>query len=356
MPTPDEQLARLGESFIMGEISEEAYHEKKAELLASRAAAGDTVGDPRAAPHDPRDDDHTAPQPLGALCPLCGARNEPRDTFRCTQCDKDHLCRTHAVGDTRTCENCVAEREEAQRRLALHLATVGNSVRMTFRLVQPGTFLMGSESDDSECREMPVHPVTLSSPFFLAACPVTQAEYERVTRARPSLFSGPNRPVELVSWDDATAFCRTLSDVEGVAYRLPTEAEWEYACRAGSAAEYCFGDEAHRLDEYAWHLGNSNRQTHDVGQKKPNAWGLHDMHGNVWEWCQDWYGSYPAVAQADPTGPASGDARVLRGGSWSLGACSCRCASRLSATPDRTSHSRGFRVVRAVGVVAGLRP
>ena len=163
-----------------------------------------------------------------------------------------------------------------------------------------------------------------------------------------------NLPVEQVSWDDAQEFCRRLTEADrkagklpaGVAYRLPTEAEWEYACRSGSTTKYCFGDDEGRLGDYAWYNGNSGRKTHDVGKKKPNAWGLHDMHGNVWEWCQDWLGDYPAAAQTDPSGPPTGRYRVLRGGSWDAPAVGCRSASRFYHTPDDRDNVSGFRVAK----------
>ena len=224
---------------------------------------------------------------------------------------------------------------------------IANSIDMKLKLIQPGTFTMGCESHEACDDEKPAHQVTLTRPFYLGVYPVTQAEYERVTGSTPSHFKGPKRPVETISWKHAQELCRKLSERERAEYRLPTEAEWEYACRAGSTTEYCFGDEERRLGDYAWFRNNSGRETHDVGQKAPNAWGLHDMHGNVWEWCQDWKASYPADAQTDPTGPASGAARVLRGGTWYTLARRCRSAYRDSAAPDQRNRDVGCRVVRA---------
>jgi len=154
--------------------------------------------------------------------------------------------------------------------------------------------------------------------------------------------------VETVSWDDATEFCKKLSEKTRQAVRLPTEAEWEYACRAGSKTRFCFGDADEGLGDYAWYRANSGRTTHPVGQKKPNAWGLYDMHGNVWEWCADWYGDYPNGAVTDPQGPASGTYRVLRGGAWRGNSDFCRSANRGSGTPGGRSRIFGFRVVVSV--------
>jgi len=172
------------------------------------------------------------------------------------------------------------------------------------------------------------HEVTISKDYYLGVHEVTQAQYEKVMGTKPSYFQGDeikgsstNNPVESVSWLDAVEFCKKLSDLPeekaaGRVYRLPTEAEWEYACRAGSKSAYSFGESSKSLGDYAWFDGNSNNQTHPVGEKKANAWGLYDMHGNVWEWCSDWYGEYPNGAVSDPVGPREGSDRVNRGGGW----------------------------------------
>ena len=163
---------------------------------------------------------------------------------------------------------------------------------------------------------------------------------------------GSNLPVINVSWIDATNFARRLSDVQQESdsqrrYRLPTEAEWEYACRAGSESAYSFGNSDLHIDDYAWFKANSKRRVHEVGQKKPNAFGLYDMHGNVWEWCQDWHGNFSATAVTDPTGPASGRARVLRGGSWNyFVAAFLRCARRVNDQPSNSDYNAGCRLSR----------
>jgi formylglycine-generating enzyme required for sulfatase activity len=179
---------------------------------------------------------------------------------------------------------------------------------------------------------------------------VTQAQWKALMGNSPSSFQGDDLPVEQVSWEDCQKFLAKLTGKvgQGLTCRLPTEAEWEYACRAGSQGEYCFGDDERSLGEYAWYFANSEGKTHPVGQKKPNAWGLYDMHGNVWEWCADWYGDcYSPSAATDPKGPASGMARVLRGGSWYCYPELCRSADRFRLKPAHRTTLSGLRVVAA---------
>ena len=164
----------------------------------------------------------------------------------------------------------------------------------------------------------------------------------------PSNFKGVDvLPVENVSWDDAVEFCRKLSGKEGEKYGLPTEAQWEYACRAGSKTRFSFGDSDSSLGDSAWYSDNSNRTTHPVSQKKVNSFGLYDMHGNVWEWCSDWYGGeyYSSSPGVDPQGPSSGTYRVVRGGSWYYDPRYCRSASRFRVSPVDRSFNLGFRIV-----------
>ena len=219
-----------------------------------------------------------------------------------------------------------------------------NSIGMRFVPIKPATFTMG-EGDTA-------HEVTLTKPFAMGQFEVTQAQYERVMGNNPSHFKVAQNPVEMVSWEEAVEFCRKLSELSeeqaaGYEYRLPTAAEWEYACRAGTPTTYSFGDDAADLGEYAWYADNSNKQTQPVGQKKPNPWGLYDMHGNVWEWCQDWNAAYPTGSVTDPTGPSSGSHRVFRGGSWFYFSDFCRSAYRFRFTPDCRIYYLGFRVLRS---------
>jgi formylglycine-generating enzyme required for sulfatase activity len=209
----------------------------------------------------------------------------------------------------------------------------------------PGTFVMGTPGDKDE--EIP-RQVTLTRGFWIGKYPVTQGQWLRVMGSNPSEFRsvGSDAPVENVSWDDAQIFCSLVSRANGIQCRLPTEAEWEYACRAGSTGRpYCF-DSPYQGDlvDYAWYSKNSGETTHPVGQKKPNAWGLHDMHGNVWEWCADWYDKYTKGPATDPKGPRSGSYRVYRGGGWFNVAEICRSAYRLRYYPDSRSFNLGFRV------------
>jgi formylglycine-generating enzyme required for sulfatase activity len=242
---------------------------------------------------------------------------------------------------------------------------VGGSTRPAappnFVLVAAGRFTMGSPptQQDRGGDEGP-QTVTLTHGFFMCQHPVTQGEYVAVMGGNPSQFTGDlNRPVEQVSWIDATNYCARLTAQErsagrlpaGWAYRLPTEAEWEYAARAGTTTRFSYGDDPGytQLGNYAWYVANSGNTTHPVGQKQPNPWGLYDMHGNVWEWCLDWYGTYPGGSLTDPVGPGSGSYRVLRGGSWSNVGLYCRSASRFYFTPGFRDIVIGFRAVLAAG-------
>ena len=229
----------------------------------------------------------------------------------------------------------------------LELPESANSIGMQFKLIPAGTFTMGDSTGDED--ESP-HEVILTKPLKMGVHEVTQTQYEQVMGVNPSYFKGAENPVEKVSWEDAVEFCRKLSELPaekaaGNVYRLPTEAEWEHACRAGTTTKFSFGDDASNLGDYAWHRENSGRTTHPVGGKQPNAWGLYDMHGNVWEWCQDVYGDYSSGAVTDPTGPASGSGRVYRGGRWGSTAVICRSAYRFRYGPSfRYCGRGGFRV------------
>jgi len=236
------------------------------------------------------------------------------------------------------------ERKMTGQRPGAPPRTFTNSIGMKFVWIDPGSFRMGS--DDKKADEKPAHMVTLSKGFYLQTTEVTQSQWEAVMGTNPSQFKGPDRPVETVSWEEAKEFLKKLNAKEKDSrYRLPSEAEWECACRAGGQEP----DEAANLGEVAWWDKNSSGATHPVGQKQPNAWGLLDMRGNVWEWVEDWYdgGGYAKSRQLDPTGPGSGRSRVLRGGSWGFGYAGIfRCAYRLGAGPTYRSDFSGFRCAR----------
>jgi formylglycine-generating enzyme required for sulfatase activity len=226
-------------------------------------------------------------------------------------------------------------------------------------LISPGRFRMGSSDGASD--EKPVHEVTLTQVFWMGRYEVTQGEWQGLMGVNPSRFregsDAMRRPVEKVSWNDAVSYCTKLTSREssagrlprGYEYRLPTEAEWEYCCRAGSTTRYSFGEDAGGLGRSGWYDGNSGSQTHAVGGLEPNVWGLYDMHGNVWDWCLDsWDGSanYPSSAVSDPY-VASGPLRVLRGGSWYDASGHCRAAHRVRLEPGDTVDIGGLRVVCA---------
>ena len=225
-----------------------------------------------------------------------------------------------------------------------------NSIGLKLRLVPAGEFVMGSALDVADRgQDEKQHAVALSEPYYLGVYEVTQGQYELVMGRNDSKFRGPDRPVEQVSWQDAVTFCEKLSalpaeKVAGHVYRLPTEAEWEYACRAGTVTPYHAGESGADLSDAAWFNGNTEA-TQPVGQKEPNAFGLFDMAGNVWEWCQDLYGPYADKQVRDPQGPASGSERVNRGGSWINLPQVCRSASRSRFSAERSYTVLGFRVL-----------
>lgn len=214
-------------------------------------------------------------------------------------------------------------------------------VTMEFVLIPAGEFRMGSIQNNP-----PVHTVLLTKPFYIGKYEVTQEQWLAVMRENRSHFNDPKRPVENVSWEDCQKFLMTLNaKTNEQRFSLPTEAQWEYACRAGRADDDNFGNEDAVLDQSGWCLKNAAHMTHLVGGLQANDWGLYDMHGNVWEWCADWFGAYDGGDEIDPTGPTTGWMRVLRGGSWCNYATSCRCANRGFYQPTTRNRYCGFRVV-----------
>ena len=207
---------------------------------------------------------------------------------------------------------------------------------------------MGTESTDYSWLEhsRPVHRVSVST-FYMGKYEVTQAQWRAVMGSDPSHFTGDNRPVEQVNWDDAKAFCAALGAMTGYAIRLPSESEWEYACRAGTTTEYYFGNDELLLGDYAWYSGNSGSETHPVGQKTPNAWGLYDVSGNVSEWCEDpWHDNYEGAPTDGSVWATGGDSniRILRGGAWWADAGHSRSAYHYRGGASTRGHSLGLRV------------
>ncbi|MFC1489536.1 SUMF1/EgtB/PvdO family nonheme iron enzyme, partial [Thermodesulfobacteriota bacterium] len=255
-----------------------------------------------------------------------------------------------------------------------HINNIINSFGMEFVYIQPGTFTMGSPPNEPERdNDEKQHKVVLTKGFYMQTTEVTQGQWKAVMGSNPSYFKncGNDCPVEKISWRNVQEFIRKLNQRESDSiYRLPTEAEWEYACRAGSSTILTNGNLSElkcgydsNLDNVGWYCGNSSviydgcydarrnggkscAGTHIVAQKKPNAWGLYDMHGSVWEWCQDWKGNYPTGSATDPTGPSIGSHRVVRGGSWGNEAMSCRSANRFGNSPGNGGNDLGFRLLR----------
>ncbi len=242
-----------------------------------------------------------------------------------------------------------------------------NDVGQAMVHIEAGEFLMGSPRYET-AREQNEdrHQVTLTRSFLISATEVNQEQWYSVMATRPSRFEGSRRPVENITFDDCIEFCNQLSIMEGLApvygrrdgniywnresdgYRLPTEAEWEYACRAGSQKRFANGDLASDLQKLSWYRNNSTGRSHDVASRVPNNWGLHDMHGNVWEWCWNWSAEYPTRFAVDPEGPHQGYSRVIRGGSWDNPAEACRSANHNGAKPGFHGPILGFRIARTV--------
>jgi formylglycine-generating enzyme required for sulfatase activity len=237
----------------------------------------------------------------------------------------------------------------------------GRQISIEMVQAPAGSFLMGDEKNG------PIHRVTITNPYYISKEPVTQALYQAVMNDNPSVFKGNHNPVEAISWFDAARFCNVLSKamnivpaykingekvewVQGVSgFRLPTEAEWEYAARGGTTARFACGDLESGLEAMGWHNQNSGGKTRPVGQKGPNVWGLFDMHGNVWEWTWDWRGDYPNGLANDPVGDSEGSDRVIRGGGWRNDARNCRSANRNHAPPGvRRYFVLGFRLSRSL--------
>jgi uncharacterized protein (TIGR02996 family) len=270
---------------------------------------------------------------------------------------------THSLTHNIDLPNRAGREERLRSLLATGVRPVGprwtNSLGMQFTWVPPGIFVMGSPPHEAERQdnETPRH-VTLNRGFYLGVHAVTQVQWEAVMGTNPSRFRGEDRPVECVSWEDCQDFCKQLALKVGLgreapcAYRLPSEAEWEYACRAGTTTPFYFGYSlsTHQANYHTNYgrdredKGKYRQETTSVGTFPENAWGLADMHGNVYEWCADWYSAYTGADVKDPQGHASGDVRVLRGGCWNSLAGRCRSACRGWTAPGYRGSDVGFRI------------
>jgi sulfatase modifying factor 1 len=264
-----------------------------------------------------------------------------------------------AAADKAAVEKAGEEKAAAEKAAILAGDPITNTFGMTFNNIPAGTFTMGSpEGEEGRYDREHQHKVTITKAFYMQTTEVTQSQWTAVMGTEPwkgedYVKEGDNYPAVYVSWDDAVAYCKKLSEKEGKTYRLPTEAEWEYACRAGTKTRWSFGDDEKALGDYAWYRENAwdidEKYAHQVGLKKPNAFGLYDMHGNVFEWCHDYYGEdyYEHSPEQDPQGPASGSFRVLRGGSWwGGGTRGARSASRSRDDAGSRFNFYGFRLVR----------
>jgi WD40 repeat protein/formylglycine-generating enzyme required for sulfatase activity len=271
--------------------------------------------------------------------------------------DRQAASTDNKVAAAKTLDLAAAKKRMTSTQLALGDPVV-NGIGMLLVPIPAGAFQMGTPESGSfriMSQETPQHLVKITKPFYLGVYEVTQGQYENVMRTRPwqgkgFVQEGSDYPATWVNWGDAVAFCRKLSKQEGVEYRLPTEAEWEYACRAGTTTAFSFGDDASKLGQYAWYNKSAwdigEEYAHGVGRKLPNPWGLYDLHGNVWEWCQDWYARYGSETVSDPKGPAQGKYRLLRSGAFRHIPTYARSAFRFYGQPGSRNANGGFRVAR----------
>lgn len=248
-------------------------------------------------------------------------------------------------------EYALAESKGDPSKMSISEKTIDvNGTKIVMVEIPAGEFLMGSAVPGYIKHEYPQHKVIISKPFYLGKYEVTQTQWMKVMGSNPSFFKrkrteGP-RPVEDVCWNDVQEFITKLNAMTGQKFRLPTEAEWEYACRAGSTTRYFFGDDMDGIDEYAWYMDNSDYRSHPVGLKKPNSFGLYDIIGNVWEWCSDYYGKnyYSVSPETDPKGPGSGKYRVIRGGGWHWPGMGLRSSHRYYHAPTYKYANTGLRL------------
>ena len=279
-------------------------------------------------------------------CQTCGKLKE-----RCEYKGEHPVCQTCGLlkekceykGEHPVCQTCGKLKDKCEYK-GEH-PDILDEIMRNMVYVEGGTFIMGAtaEQKNKYKDEEPAHSVTLSS-FYIGKYEVTQSLWKAVIGSNPSNRKGDNLPVEKVSWNDCQTFLRKLNAMTGKNFRLPTEAEWEFAARGGNRSRGYQYSGSNVLSDVAWYDDNSGSKTHNVGTKAPNELSIYDMSGNVWEWCQDWKGSYSSSTQTNPKGPSSGSLRVIRGGSWIFSARYCRVAGRYYGTPDYRSCRLGLRL------------
>ena len=332
-----EAAERAGEQRRQQEVAEQAAAEEaRQQQAAAEEAQRQRAAAERAAAEEARQQREAAEQ--------AAAEEARRQQAAAEEARRQREAEAEAVQRQRE----MAERAVRERATFAMSPEFTNSLGMEFVRIQPGEFQMGA--DNGAPGEKPVHQVTISRAFYLGKYEVTQAQWRQVMGSNPSRFSNCFMcPVERVSWENVQTFIGRLNaQEEGALYRLPTEAEWEYAARAGTQTAYHFGNINRRLGTYAWYEANSGRESHPVGGKQPNDWGLYDLHGNVWEWVADWYGAYPSEPVRDPQGPPEGKYRVIRGGGLAHSADQCRATFRGVGEPDDRDSYLGFRLALSV--------
>jgi formylglycine-generating enzyme required for sulfatase activity len=274
------------------------------------------------------------------FCPECGNKVEKKGkTCPNRKCEREDLPQ-----ESLFCPDCGVKLNMAETSFVNFSETV-NGISYEMIAVKGGSFLMGSTINElGRSNDEIQHLVTLSN-FYVGKYAVTQDLWQLIMGNNPSSFKGYNLPVETISWDDCQFFLQRLNQLTGKRYSLPTEAQWEFAARGGTQSKGYIYAGSNNVDEVAEYKGNNNNTTKPVGGKKPNELGLHDMSGNLWEWCQDWKSVYSTVPQSNPPGPSSGSLRVRRGGSWGNEGQRCRAAGRGYDSPSRRNYAIGFRVV-----------
>ena len=375
MPAPEELLEKLEERFIMGEITEETYKELKAKLISRSGGQSTTVGDiggirseggdvkigsseVKTGGHyvggDYVEDKSDIATKRGQKCPICNVLVKD-DYFQCPRCGRDFIHEKHQKETQEyyrthryVCIDCFEEIEtEYKIKTTPGYLSDGPLPGMQFAYIPGGSFMMGTDVIPGW---PPVHKVTLQ-PFQMQTTPVTQRQWVEIMGNNPSYFEGDDRPVECVSWDDCQEFIKKLNQRDpGKEYRLPSESEWEYACRAGTTTRFYTGADESDLDRAGWYEGNSEGESHPVAQKEPNVWGLYDMHGNVNEWSEDaWHSHYKGAPDDGSAWIAGGSHdRVLRGGSGEDGPNKCRSTDRSQNNPRNRFYYYGFRLAYIV--------